>query len=109
MPHRPGRWTPPDATRRINACARGNDLTASYAAHAKARLIERGLLIGDVIYVLKNGYVYEDAEVSTRSGFFKYCIEGRSPNSDGRTLRLVVVPSGGAEIKIVTVMWKDEK
>jgi hypothetical protein len=31
------------------------------------------------------------------------------PNSGGRTVRIVVIPSMSSEVKIVTVMWKDER
>lgn len=109
MTQGPGRWKPAEATKRINACAAGDDLTISYAEHAKERLVERDLLVKDLIHLLKYGFVYEEAEASTRADHFKYRIEGTTPNSDGRTVRAVVIPSGGCEIKIVTVMWRDEK
>jgi len=36
----------------------------------------RGLIMGDILHVLKNGFVYEKAQESTRSGCYKYKIEG---------------------------------
>jgi hypothetical protein len=63
----------------------------------------------DVLHVLKTGFVYEEAEPATRPGFFRYAVEGSSPNTGGRSLRIIVIPSPcRAEIKIVTVMWVDE-
>jgi hypothetical protein len=109
MANGPGAWKPAEATKRINGCAKGDNLTLTFAFHAKERLDERGLVMGDLLYLLKTGFVYEEPEESTRADHFKYRIEGTTPNSDGRTIRAVVIPSGGCEIKIVTVMWRDEK
>jgi len=105
----PGSWTPAEATRKINECADSPGLQLSWTIHAEERLAERDLLTGDIIYLLKRGFVYEEPETATREGFFKYRVEGTTPNSDGRTVRAVVIPSGGCAIKIVTVMWRDEK
>ncbi len=105
----PGPWKPAEATKRINACAKGDDLTLTFAVHYHERLKERGLIASDTIYLLRTGFVHDDPEESTRAGHFKYCIEGMTPNSEGRTIRAVVIPSGGCEIKIVTIMWRDEK
>ena len=73
------------------------------------RLEERGLIVGDALYVLKNGFVYDEPVPSDADGFFKYAIESKTPNSEGRVVRLVVVPSGGCDLKIITIMWKDEQ
>jgi hypothetical protein len=59
--------------------------------------------------LLKTGFVYEEPEPSTREGHYKYQIEGSTPNSEGRMVRAVVIPDGNCAIKIVTVMWKDER
>jgi hypothetical protein len=109
MPNGPGKWTPADATKRINGCARNSSLSLAYSRHATERLSERNLIMGDLLHLLKTGFVYEEPEPSTREGHFKYRIEGTTPNSDGRTLRAVVVPGTGCELKIVTIMWRDEK
>jgi len=77
--------------------------------HAKQRLMERDLLVRDLIHLLKTGFVYDDPEPAMQPDHFKYCMEGTTPNSDGRTVRAVVIPSGGSEIQTVTVMWRDEK
>jgi hypothetical protein len=70
---------------------------------------DRDLIMGDVLHVLRTGFVYEEPEPATINGFFRYRIEGTTPNSDGRTVRVVVIPSGGHGAKIVTVMWRDER
>ncbi len=70
-------------------------------------MAERDLVTGDVLHVLKHGFVYDDPEPSTQDGFFKYKMECRTPNSGGRVVRIVVIPSTGNAVKLVTVMWKD--
>jgi hypothetical protein len=103
----PCQWTPAEATRKINECARG-DPTIALTFHAKEQMLNRDLIIGDVLHLLKWGFVYEDPEAATR-GHFKYRVEGTTPNSDGRTVRVIVIPSGDCHLKIVTVMWRDER
>jgi len=105
----PGQWKPAVATKQINDCAKRDDFILSLTYHAKEQMLARDLIVGDVRHVLKTGFVYEEAVAATRQGFFKYRVEGTSPNSDGRTIRVVVIPSGGCAMKVVTVMWRDEK
>lgn len=70
---------------------------------------ERDLLTGDVLFVLANGFVYEEPTQSTRPGFYKYRIQAASPNSGTRDVALVVIADPKSnQIKIVTVMWNDE-
>lgn len=104
----PGKWSTGKATQEINACARGAGLTLSWAAHVKVRLRERGLLMGDALHVLRRGFVLEEPQPATREGFFKYLVEATTPNSEGRTVTVVVIPDGDAHLKLVTIMWKDE-
>ena len=107
-PHEVKPWHPGEATRRIREKVRTGDIELSYTKHAKERMSERGLLIGDVIHVLKNGTVYEEAEPATRDGLFKYGVECLTPNSGRRSVRLVVIPSPTSRsIKVITVMWVD--
>ncbi len=54
---KPQPWSPADATDEIRALAKRPDLKITYTLHAKDRLAERGLFIGDILYVLKNGFV----------------------------------------------------
>ena len=104
----PTRWTPAEATRKINECARGDNLGLALTFHAKEQMLARDIIVGDVRHVLKRGFVYDEPEPATR-GYFKYCVEGVTPSSDGRTVRVVVIPSGDCELKIVSVMWRDER
>ena len=74
----------------------------------KERFQERNLLIADIRYLLKFGYVYDDAEESTKNGFWKYKVEGTTPNSETRTWLVVIIPDfQHRTIKMVTVHWKD--
>lgn len=109
MARAPGKWAVADATKRVNDAAKSRDLSITLTGHAKEQMLARDLIMGDVLHVLKSGFIYDDPEEATKPGFFKYRIEGTTPNSDGRTVRVVVIPSGGHELKIVTVMWRDER
>lgn len=104
-----GKWSPADASRQLNAMARDANLNLSLTLHAKERMNERGLIMADVLHVIKTGFVYEEPEATTRTDLWKYRIEGLSPNSAGRHVRVVVIPGPGPSFKIVTVMWKDER
>lgn len=71
---------------------------------------QRGLLVGDVLHLLKFGSVYEAPEDAETIGYYKYQIEGKTPNSGGRSVRAVVIPHlHKDELKIITVMWVDER
>lgn len=103
-------WKPGVATTRINDIARNKQFDLALKVHAKERLAQRGLLMSDLLFVLKNGYVYEAPEESTMAGFYRYKIESQSPNSGARFLRAVVVPDRkSCQIKVITIMWRDEK
>jgi hypothetical protein len=101
-------WNPAQATERIRSIANGN-LCLSYKEHAKDQLEHRNLIMGDLTFLLKNGFVYEAAEEATRAPFWKYQIQCTTPNSKSREVRAVVIPDWKRkEIKVVTVMWADE-
>ena len=104
----PGQWSTGKATQIINACARSPTLNLSWVSHVKERLRERGLIMGDALHVLKFGFVLDTPLPATRPGFFKYLIEATSPNSEGRTVGVVVIADGSCDLKMITVMWKDE-
>jgi hypothetical protein len=100
--------SPGRATEFIRSIAR-DDPELEWTDHSQEQMAERDLLVGDVLYVLKNGFVHEEGQPTTRTGFFRYCMESSTPNSNGRDVRVVVIPSPQRqELKIVTVMWIDE-
>ena len=109
MSRGPGKWTPAVATRRINECAKDVSMSLSLAEHVKDRLAERDLLMGDLLHLLRTGFVFDEPEPSTREDHFKYRVEGKTPNSDSRFLRAAVIPSDGCAMKVVTIMWRDER
>jgi hypothetical protein len=103
-------WTSKASTDEIRAIAKSDRLQVSYKIHAMERIAERSLIMSDVLYVLKNGFVYDEPVPSTRAGYSKYNIESRSPNSGSRAVRVVVIPDKkSCLLKIITVMWIDEK
>ncbi|WP_366925236.1 DUF4258 domain-containing protein [Novosphingobium sp. SCN 63-17] len=102
-------WTKAKATDGIREIARSARLTISYKRHAINQMAERDLIISDVLYVLKNGFVHIEPEPSTRSGYNKYGMECTCPNSGSRAVRVIVIPDRKAcFLKIITVMWVDE-
>jgi len=103
-------WPPAMATDKIRAIARSDCLELSYTRHARERMQERGLLTGDILYVLKNGFVYQGPQSGKVEGYFKYRMEAQTPNSGSRTVGVVVIPDkdGNCALKVVTVMWINE-
>lgn len=106
----PEPWTPAQATERIRHIANGR-FDLSYKDHAKDQLAERDLIAGDVIYLLRNGFVFKPPVEATRKPFWKYEMQCRTPNSKNREVRTVVIPDWARAkrgIKLITVMWADE-
>ncbi len=106
-------WSPPEATRRIRELACSDLCRVAWTKHARERLHERNLIAGDVLHVLRNGFVHAAPRPGSRPDLCKYLVEALSPNSEGRTVGVVVIPDpaawGGAGcLKIITVMWVDE-
>jgi hypothetical protein len=108
--HKPQPWSPADATLCINALGKSDDLTFNWTEHAEDRMAERGLIVGDVLHVLKRGFVLDPYETSTRPNSYKYRIQSTTPNSGNRSVAVVVIADATSQqVKIVTVMWQDEK
>lgn len=102
-------WNPADATKYINLLAKRGVAVLHYTKHCKERMAERGIIVRDILYVLKIGFVYEEPESASRDGFYKYKIEGDSLSSENRVLRIIaIVDERKEEIKIVTAMFVDE-
>ncbi|WP_416878665.1 DUF4258 domain-containing protein [Litorimonas sp.] len=76
--------------------------------HAKERLDERNITTGDILHIIRTGFVYDAPQPASRD-YYKYAIEGRSPNSNGRTIKLIIIPDVKAcGVKLITIMWKDK-
>jgi hypothetical protein len=70
---------------------------------------DRSIIVSDVLFVLKFGFVLTAPEAATKPGFFRYGMENKTPNSDSRDIRLIIIPDEKKSmIKLVTVMWVDE-
>lgn len=103
----PGKWSMAEATRRIRQCAADR----RFSLHIKDfvlgdELQKRNLIVGDVLYVLRNGQVRDEPTPSDVIGFFRYRMCGRTP-SNRRTLVVTVVPAR-SEMKVMDVKWKSE-
>ena len=104
----PQPWPAAQATERIWQLARGV-YALVVTTHAREQLGKRSLILGDALHVMKVGHIYDEAEISTQPGLYKYKMESSTPNSHSRTLRVVVVPCASKSVlKIITVMWRDE-
>ncbi|MGB0843885.1 MAG: DUF4258 domain-containing protein [Alphaproteobacteria bacterium] len=103
-------WPPRNATDEIRALANDDEMSLILRRHAKERMLERDLIMSDLLHVLKHGFVYASASDSTQEGQYKYAIENNALNGDGRNLRVIVVPVIKDKfLNIVSFMWVDEK
>jgi hypothetical protein len=84
---------PGRATEFIRKKASASDLTVRWTEHANMQLHARELIMGDVLHVLNNGFVFEQGVPATQAGCYKYKIECTTPNSGGRTIKVVLIPS----------------
>ena len=102
-------WSPADATSAIREIARHGKFRITLTGHARDRMVERDLTMGDLLYVLKNGFVYAPPEQATQPDLWKYSIETGSPNSGNRVVRPIVIPDAvRLWAKVVTIRWADE-
>lgn len=109
MSRGPGKWTTAVATQRINAYAKDDRFELLQTKHVKRRLLKRELTTGDLRYLLRWGFVHEEPKEATQKGYYKYKIEGPTPNSENRVLAAIVIPGAPCALKVVTIMWRDEK
>lgn len=102
-------WNPTDATYALREIGKHPALSVAYKVHATQRLAKRGIIVSDILYLLRTGFVYSDARQATQPGYFKYQMEGLTPNSAGRRVGAVVIPNAQyMTVKVVTVFWVDE-
>lgn len=103
-------WSISEAETRLHAyTAPGNDgLELALTRHSTERMEERGIIVADIMHVLATGRIDDEPTASTRPGYCKYTICGKSPNSGNREICVVVIPDPDRPaIKVITVMWKD--
>lgn len=102
----PEPWEPAVATRAINHLANRIDMHFVMKRHALEREDLREITTPDILHVLKNGFVFKEHQPATRDGLYKYRIEGRSPNTGTRSMRICLIPDEkNVGIKVLTVMW----
>jgi hypothetical protein len=102
-----GPHSPTDATAWIRSIAEG-DPTLPYTEHTRERMADRDIASGNILHLLRYGFVLNPGQPTRAPGLFSYEVEGRTPNSGGRSVRVVVIPQVGV-LKIVTMMWVDEQ
>lgn len=102
-------WAPRIATERIRAMARHEKFGLAYKLHARDQMFDRSIVVSDILFVLKFGFVFLESTPATRPGFFRYAMENKTPNSDSRDIRVIVIPDQKrCLLKLITVMWVDE-
>lgn len=103
--------SPAEATRLLNKMSADDAFALALTTHATEQMENRGLLVDDILHVLRQGFVYQAGEPTTRPGVFKYAIEGATPNSGKRHIRVIVAMSETQTniARIITVMWVDKK
>lgn len=107
--NKPEPWNNTDATYALREMGKHPALSLAYKVHATQRLSERGTITPDVLQLIRTGFVYADAAPAKNAGYYKYQLEGLTPNSGGRVICAIVIPNSNAmTIKVVTVLWKDE-
>lgn len=101
--------SPARATTKINELARNPNCAITKCTHFEEQLNDREIIASDTQYLIKNGFVYEKAVPSTQKGLWKYKIVCETPNSNGRTLGLIIIPDfQKGWIKFVTIFWVDK-
>lgn len=102
-------WDPTDATYAIREIGKHPALSIAYKMHARQRMSERGIIVSDVLQLLRRGFVYDLPIEATSRGYYRYVIQGRTPNSGKRDIAAVIIPNPNTmAVKIVTVYWVDE-
>jgi len=102
-------WNNTDATYALREMGRHPALSIAYKVHATQRLSERGIIVSDILHLLRTGFVYNEPTPATQLGYYKYEMEGLTPNSAGRRIGTVVIPNPQRmTIKVVTVFWVDD-
>lgn len=104
-----GRPLPPEAATERIRYATSLEVGIGYPWEQAGKLLDMGLLIGDVLHVLKrSGAVYDEGRTASRLGAFCYFMDGTSPNSGGRVVRIeVIISPSPMVIKVNRVMWRD--
>lgn len=93
---------PIEATDRIRSAARSPH-RLTWVDQVTSKMGSLGLWMGDLLHVLRVGCVLQPGQPSTHPGLFKYVVEGKSPNSRDKTLKIVAMLSTGNWVKICDI------
>ena len=105
----PEPWAAAEATDRLRSIAANPLFRVSFKIHAFEQMEERDITVPDVLWAMRIGHVYDAPIPATQPGLYRYTTRGPTPNSNGRDIKVVVIPSmHQANAKIITVMWADE-
>lgn len=106
---KPQPWSNGDATSIIRNLAKDINLNIAFTQHVTVRMSERNLIMSDILFALRNGFVRIDPIESTMASLYRYSMDSKTPNSANRSVRIVSVPDPiGCGIKLISVMWVDE-
>jgi len=94
--------SPEEATARIREIAKG--VYRLELAKSVSAVLGKQLIMSDILHVLENGEVTTSAEKSSMPGIFKYVMECGTPNHPNSNLRLSVIISKAAWIKVCTIL-----
>lgn len=100
------RLTPTVAQRRIRAAAE-DSTNVVITEHAKERMQQRGIVVRDVLTVLRTGFVDSDP-IPARAGEWK-CKVTKKLAMGARTTGVVTVIAVNSRLIVLTVEWEDEK
>jgi hypothetical protein len=105
----PEPWCAAEATDRLRKIAVDEHFRVTFKIHAFEQMEVREITVPDVLWAMRIGFVYDAPIPATQPGLYRYTLRGPTPNSNGRDIRVVVIPSMHvANAKIITVMWADE-
>jgi hypothetical protein len=105
----PEPWPPAEATDRFRAMVKDPNFDIGFKLHGEDRMVLREIYMPDILYAIRHGFVYGNAEPAKQPGLYRYTVLGPTPNSGGRDIKVVLIPSMHKSCaKIVSVMWADE-
>lgn len=94
--------TPEEATNKIREIAT-DSANVSVTMHTQERMEERDFTMRDLLELLRNGYVDDEAQYNAEKNEYKYKI---ARVIDSRTAAAITVILDNQRLLIITIMWK---
>ena len=94
-----------EAVHRLRDCVRSGRIIPG--KHFRDELANEGLILPDAIRVLKNGNIFSEPELDSKSGEWKYRIEGRE--ADGKWLSIAFCFKAETTAFLITVFSEKAK